>query len=108
MHSLIEDNKELINKLCKQHYIKSLYVFGSITTDRFNMDSDIDFLYTIDIDRFPDWITGAYDYTDNLLHFEKELKNLFKRNIDLIPDLPMQNKYFKGMVEQTRKMVYAA
>jgi predicted nucleotidyltransferase len=74
----------------------------------FNNDSDIDFLYTIDIENFPGWDKGQYDYTDNILSFENGLKKLLKRKIDLIPDLPIQNKYFKASVDATKKLIYAA
>ena len=37
-----------INKLCKQNRVKSLYVFGSVLTDKFNDKSDIDLLVEID------------------------------------------------------------
>ena len=32
----------LIIALCQQHKVKQLFVFGSVLTDRFNIDSDID------------------------------------------------------------------
>ena len=31
-----------IIKLCKGHKVKSLYAFGSVLTDKFNDESDID------------------------------------------------------------------
>ena len=34
--------RPLIIALCQQHKVKQLFVFGSVLTDRFNIDSDID------------------------------------------------------------------
>ncbi len=41
---LIELNLQRIIDLCRKHRVKSLAVFGSILTDRFNDQSDIDLL----------------------------------------------------------------
>ena len=85
-----------------------LYVFGSVVTSNFSENSDIDFLYKIDIDNFPGWDTGEYDYTDNLLSFEKELSNLLGRKIDLVPDIHIPNKYFRMSIDKSKQMIYAA
>ncbi len=108
MHSLIEQNKAAINRLCRQYHIKSLYAFGNITNGFFNESSDVDFLYTIDTNNFPGWVDGEHDYTENLFQFEQQLRNLLKRDIDLIPDLPFQNKYFKKTIDRAKQLVYAA
>ena len=41
---LIAQNKQQITDLCRLHRVKSLFVFGSILTDRFNDHSDVDLL----------------------------------------------------------------
>jgi uncharacterized protein len=108
MHSIIENNKKGITELCKKHCIKTLYVFGSVVNNYFANDSDIDFLYTIDLENFPEWDKGDYDYTDNILSFENDLNQLLQRKVDLVPDLPIKNKYFKASVDATKKLIYAA
>jgi uncharacterized protein len=109
MNPLFEVNKEKIIALCKTHFVKELATFGSINTDKFNNESDIDFLYIIDIEKFNNWATGNYDYTDNLLSLESKLNKLFDRKIDLVPaDVINQNKYMRKSVEQSKKIVYAA
>ncbi|HEY4785299.1 MAG TPA: nucleotidyltransferase domain-containing protein [Bacteroidales bacterium] len=37
-----------INRLCLQNKVRSLYVFGSVLTDKFNDDNDIDLVVDID------------------------------------------------------------
>lgn len=108
MHPLLEENKQALLHICKKHFVKRLYVFGSITTDKFTRDSDIDFLYEIDTKRFKNWASGDYDYTDNLLSFETELSKLFKRKIDLIPNISIQNRFMKQSIEASKQAVYAA
>ncbi len=108
MHPLIENNKQRLFEICKKHFVKSLYAFGSITRDAFKEESDIDLLYEIDIDNFKDWATGSFDYTDNIMSLEKELQSLFKREIDLIPNIPFQNRFLKKTIEQSKVKLYAA
>ena len=108
MQPIIQNNKEKIIELCKKHYVKTLYVFGSAATGNFSENSDIDFLYKIDIDNFPGWDNGTYDYTDNLLSLEKELTHLFNRKIDLVPDIIIPNKYFRMSIDKSKQMIYAA
>ena len=41
---LIEKNIQAISALCKKHKVQRMFVFGSILTNRFNDDSDVDLL----------------------------------------------------------------
>ena len=41
---LFEQYISEINELCNQHKVGELYAFGSVLTDDFNPDSDIDLL----------------------------------------------------------------
>ena len=45
---LIESNSQKIIALCKKHKVGKLFVFGSILTDRFNEDSDVDMVVDFD------------------------------------------------------------
>lgn len=44
MQKILENRKEDLKRLCQTLKIEKLYVFGSVTTDQFNENSDIDFL----------------------------------------------------------------
>ena len=44
---LIQRNIAQIVALCEKHKVESLYVFGSVLTERFNDESDIDFVVKI-------------------------------------------------------------
>jgi len=41
---IIQKNTSSIVELCDRYHVAELYVFGSVLTDRFKNDSDIDFL----------------------------------------------------------------
>ena len=98
---LIELNLQSIINLCRKYKVKSLAVFGSILTDRFNDKSDVDFLVdfgVIDHERF--------DYVTNYFEFRYALEKLLNREIDLIEEKALRNKYFIANVNRTKQMIY--
>lgn len=98
---LIELNLQRIIDLCKLHKVKSLAVFGSILTDRFNDESDVDLLVdfeAIDHDKF--------DYVGNYFDLRDALERLFNRNVDLIEYGNNLNPVFKALVDKKKLMIY--
>ncbi len=98
---LIELNITKIIDICRNHKVKSLAVFGSVLTDRFNDKSDIDFL----ID-FENVSLDTFDYVDNFLSLLASLENLLGRTVDLVVGESMRNKYFIQNVNRTKKVIY--
>ncbi|MBN1924631.1 MAG: nucleotidyltransferase domain-containing protein [Prolixibacteraceae bacterium] len=47
MHALIENKFEDLKRLCKEYDVKTMHVFGSVCTDKFNEQSDIDILISL-------------------------------------------------------------
>jgi len=99
-------NKIIINKLdelkmlCKTYNVKTMHVFGSVCTARFNDNSDIDFL--ISFENLP------FDqYTDNYFDLHYKLQNLFDRNIDLLTDKSLSNPYFIQSINENKQLIYA-
>lgn len=88
-----------IKKLCERHNVKSLYVFGSILTDRFNSESDIDLI--VDFSNME-----VEDYADNYFDFKFSLQDILKRPIDLLEEKAIKNPYFKQSVNQQRQLIY--
>lgn len=98
---LIEVNLQRIIDLCRKHKVKSLSVFGSILTDRFNDRSDVDMLVDfepIDHDNF--------DYVSNYFGLRDALELLFNRKVDLIEEKGLRNKYFIANVNLTKQIIY--
>lgn len=88
-----------VRKICSQHGVKKLYVFGSVLNDKFNTDSDIDFIVDfepLDIDR----------YADNFFSLKAALEDALDRKIDLLEEQAIRNPYFKQVVESQRQLVY--
>lgn len=98
---LIDINLQRIISLCKIYKVKSLSVFGSILTDRFNDDSDVDFLVDFEpIDQ------DKIDYVENYFGLRDALESLFNRKVDLIEEKGLRNKYFIANVNRTKQLIY--
>lgn len=98
---LIELNMDKIVALCKKYKVAKLWVFGSILTDRFNDNSDVDFSVTFDKKNIP-----LLDYADNYLDFLSELKSLLLRDIDLVTEDSLSNPYFIKSLNSTKRLIY--
>lgn len=98
---LINLNLQRIIELCKKYRVKSLAVFGSILTDRFNDKSDIDFLVDFDTTDHEQW-----DYVNNYFDLKYSLESLFEREVDLIEESALRNRFFKANVNRTKQMIY--
>ena len=97
--NLISQNIEFINALCKAHKVKSLYAFGSILTDKFNDQSDIDLIVD-----FRD--VQLLDYADNYFDLKFSLEDTVKRSVDVLEKKAIKNPYFKKAVEKDMQLIY--
>ena len=85
--------------LLKKHQIKKAFVFGSVITDRFKDDSDIDFLI-----HFEDGIDplAAGEHWWNL---HDELRDLLHREVDLVTERSLRNPYFIEELNKTKHSI---
>jgi hypothetical protein len=88
-----------IKKLCELNKVKSLAVFGSVLGNDFNKKSDIDFLVDFEAE-------DPYQYTDLYFNLKSNLENLFKRQIDLIEERGIKNKFFRTQLENSKVKIY--
>ena len=95
----LENHTQIISELCKSHKVKTLYAFGSVLTDKFNKDSDIDLI--VDFQPF-----DVLEYADNYFDLKFSLEDLLKRPIDLLEERAIKNPYFKQTVNQQKQLVY--
>ena len=96
---LIQRNIAQIVALCEKHKVESLYVFGSVLTDRFNDESDIDFVVVFDKAK-------VEDYFDNYFDFKYALEELFNRSVDLVEDQTIKNIYLRQNVDASKQLIY--
>lgn len=97
--NLIESNIDNVHNLCKLHKVAKLFVFGSVLTDRFQEDSDIDLL--VDFQG-----VELNDYADNYFDLKESLENLFKREVDLLEDKAIRNPYLRKSINSSKVLVY--
>ena len=85
--------------LCKKYKVNKLFVFGSILTDRFNDDSDVDLVVSFNK-------AEVSDYFDNYFDFKYSLEDLFGREVDLLEEQTIKNPYLKKNVDATKILIY--
>jgi uncharacterized protein len=90
----------LIIQLCESHKVQNLYAFGSVLTDKFHSESDIDLI--VDFGAMP-----VEDYADNYFDFKFSLQDILQRKIDLLEDKAIKNPYFRTTVNAQKQLVYA-
>ena len=101
---LIELNLQRIIDLCRKHKVKSLAVFGSILTDRFNDNSDVDLL--VDFEDYDHDNPQEFDYVSNFLDLQDSLESILKRKVDMVVTSALRNKYFINNVNRTKQVIY--
>lgn len=97
---LINKYRQELDKACSRFNVDELYVFGSILKDRFNSESDIDFIVSILSD-------DPIEYSENYFELKFELERIFKRKIDLLEEKAIRNKIFEASVNKQKLLVYA-
>jgi uncharacterized protein len=100
INSSIQAYLPQVIELFKKHKIKKAYIFGSALTDNFNNDSDVDFLVNLQDGLNP------VDAGEHLWDLEYELKDLLKRDVDLLTERSLRNPYFISEVNSTKVLIY--
>ena len=99
MNNIITKNISKIKAVCDKQNIKSLFAFGSVCTDKFNDQSDVDLLVTFKPMDFGDYVDNYFQTADL---FEK----IFHRRVDLVTEESLANPYFIKTVNKTKTLLY--
>ncbi len=91
-------DREKINAFCRRHQIRKLSLFGSVLTDHFRPDSEVDVLVEFE--------PGASAGFLRLAAMEIELSQLIGRRVDLRTP-PELSRYFRDEVLRTAQVQYA-
>ncbi len=97
--NLLEKNIDGISDLCDKYHVNSLHMFGSILTNKFHKDSDIDLLVTFKP-------MSLKKYADNYFDLKFSLEDLLDRRIDLIEEKVIKNPFLKKSIDTTKQLVY--
>ncbi|SFT41343.1 hypothetical protein SAMN04489724_0648 [Algoriphagus locisalis] len=98
---MLLEKKEALIQLCEKFELERLYVFGSVLGHTFSEESDYDFLI-----KFKD--IPFERYTDNYFALHEALESLLNRQIDLLTENSLSNKFFKDQITNSRLLLYAA
>ncbi len=88
-----------IEDICKINQVKSLFAFGSVLRSDFNEASDIDLV--VDCEE-----KDPFKYTDLYFSFKSNLEKLLKRQIDLIEERGIKNRFFRQELDATKVKIY--
>lgn len=97
--NISDENIEQIKQICKEFRVKNFSVFGSVLTDNFYSDSDIDFV--VDFDE-----KDPFKYTDLYFQLKEKLEQILKRQIDLIEERGIKNPFFKREIDESKVVIY--
>lgn len=100
INSTIQAYLPKVFELFKKHKIKKAYIYGSALTDKFNKDSDVDFLVNLQEGLNP------VDAGEHLWDLEYELKDLLQRDVDLLTERSLKNPYFISELNSTKVLIY--
>ena len=99
-HSKFELPEDQIATFCRKWKIAEFSLFGSVLSDRFGPESDVDVLVDFGIDT--PW--GLYDWFDMI----DELETIFHRKVDLVSKRGLRNPFRRHNILNSRMVVYAA
>jgi len=85
---------------CSTYQVEELYAFGSVLTDRFHPESDIDFIVSI-------YSNDPMEYAENYFNLKFALESIFHRKIDLLEQKAIRNKIFESLINKQKILVYA-
>jgi len=96
----ISKYQEALNRACLAFQVNELFVFGSVLTERFRDDSDVDFIVSL----LPE---DPLEYAENYFNLKQELEDILKRKVDLLEEKAIRNKTFENIINQRKMLVYA-
>jgi len=98
----ITRQSKALESLCRRFRVRRLELFGSAATGGFNpQSSDLDFLVEFDSLR-------ADEYADAYFGLLEGLKNIYKREVDLVMFESVKNPYLRESIQRSRTLLYAA
>jgi hypothetical protein len=100
MNQLINSNIEKLRHLFITHQVNRAYIFGSVLSDRFGPESDLDFLVRFNVGLAP------LEKGDLWWSLHDSLRDVFRREIDLLTEDSLKNPFLIAEINKTRKLIY--
>lgn len=100
MNQLIKNNISELHDICKKYQVSSLFLFGSAARNQLTTESDLDFLISFNNE------VQLLKYADNYFDCLEALKQLFKKEIDLVTANSLKNPILIQEINKTKIPVY--
>ena len=97
----LDSYTDQITRLCENHKVRNLFAFGSVLSDTFSENSDIDLVVDFST-------SDPFEYADSYFSLKFSLEDLFKRRIDLLEQKALNNKYLIQSINSSKKLIYEA
>ncbi len=98
----IEQRREQIEALRREHKVARLLVFGSVLRNDFNPE-------TSDIDLMVEFLPGVHKgWLDEYTDLKSAMESLFSRRVDIITDQISRNPYFNASADREKELLCAA
>lgn len=95
---IVIDNEQIAS-FCRKHHLTKLALFGSVLTERFGPDSDVDVLFEYE----PDHVPSLFD----VVRMERELSGILGRKADMRTPRDL-SRYFRDEVVRHAVVQYVA
>lgn len=100
INSVLANELPAVTRILRENGVKRAYAFGSVCTDRFNEDSDIDLLIAFDDS------LDTVQYGENYFAIAHALELVLNRPVDLITERSLQNPHFIATLNKTKTALY--
>jgi predicted nucleotidyltransferase len=97
--SILDRYSHDITQACVNHKVAKLYAFGSVLTNQFTPQSDIDLV--VEFNTMP-----LEQYADNYYDLKFSLEKILNRSVDLLEEKAIRNPYFRQELQSKQKLVY--
>ena len=98
MNFLSQYNAQIAD-LCRRYSVERLFAFGSVLTDRFNDESDVNLIVAFDKQAVKDPFLHFFD-------FKYSLEDLFRKEVDLMEEQLVRNAYLRKNIENSKVLIY--
>ena len=95
----LRTKRSSIKRLCDQHHVADLYVFGSVARGESNLDSDIDLLVGFHA-------MDPLSYADNFFSLKEALTELLEREVDLVEEQGIKNPILQRAIDRDKVHLY--
>ncbi len=101
MTDVVQSRLDDVRSLCAKHHVRRLDLFGSATGQNFDDESDLDFA----VEFAPPPHVRLADAYFGLL---EDLRSVFGRQVDLVMESAIRNRYFREELNATKVSLYGS